>query len=459
MAARTGASVGVAVTITILGLVAVAMFVTTMVFYGQAQRSRTDLEQAKSDYAAFVSDAQREHASVRAVLDEARRNNQSVVEHLMLARAELLKSSAGDQAMSMDAFREQIAGIEGADGLSLFALVNAKNEQIAQLTTRVEVAESERRAAQADAEAEAQRVADHREPPSETAANNSQIDVDGVFSQFKTADDRYRTIATKFAENLESAQSTFEGEKNRLVTANDRLQQENIALRDQVARLRGEGGQDRIMPLDEAALVDGTIDRVDSAVNEVVLSIGRNQKAILGMTFAVYSSPTDIREDETTGEYPEGKAVLEIVRVEDGFSRARVVRSSAGNPIIRGDVIANAAYDPKKTYKFMVEGLFDTNGDGRESRYERDELAALIERWGGTVVDEITGDLDFMVLGAKPVLPPAPAPQSPIAVINEYNRLGREIQRYEELQLAAEATSVPLLNANRLQTLIGDFPN
>lgn len=458
MAARTGASVGVAVTITILGLVAVAMFVTTMVFYGQAQRSRTDLEQAKSDYAAFVSDAQREHASVRAVLDEARRNNQSVVEHLMLARAELLKSSAGDQAMSMDAFREQIAGIEGADGLSLFALVNAKNDQIAQLTTRVEVAESERRAAQADAEAEAQRVATI-EAAFGDRGQQLQINVDDVFGQFNTADERYRAIATKFAENLESAQSTFEGEKNRLVTANDRLQQENIALRDQVARLRGEGGQDRIMPLDEAALVDGTIDRVDSAVNEVVLSIGRNQKAILGMTFAVYSSPTDIREDETTGEYPEGKAVLEIVRVEDGFSRARVVRSSAGNPIIRGDVIANAAYDPKKTYKFMVEGLFDTNGDGRESRYERDELAALIERWGGTVVDEITGDLDFMVLGAKPVLPPAPAPQSPIAVINEYNRLGREIQRYEELQLAAEATSVPLLNANRLQTLIGDFPN
>lgn len=458
MAARTGASVGVAVTITILGLVAVAMFVTTMVFYGQAQRSRTDLEQAKSDYAAFVSDAQREHASVRAVLDEARRNNQSVVEHLMLARAELLKSSAGDQAMSMDAFREQIAGIEGADGLSLFALVNAKNDQIAQLTTRVEVAESERRAAQADAEAEAQRVATI-EAAFGDRGQQLQINVKDIIDQFDTADQRYRAIATKFAENLEAAESTFDGEKSRLVTANDRLQQENIALRDQVARLRGEGGQDRIMPLDEAALVDGTIDRVDSAVNEVVLSIGRNQKAILGMTFAVYSSPTDIREDETTGEYPEGKAVLEIVRVEDGFSRARVVRSSAGNPIIRGDVIANAAYDPKKTYKFMVEGLFDTNGDGRESRYERDELAALIERWGGTVVDEITGDLDFMVLGAKPVLPPAPAPQSPIAVINEYNRLGREIQRYEELQLAAEATSVPLLNANRLQTLIGDFPN
>jgi hypothetical protein len=74
------------------------------------------------------------------------------------------------------------------------------------------------------------------------------------------------------------------------------------------------------------------------------------------------------------------------------------------------------------------------------------------------VVDEVTGDLDFIVLGAQPVLPPAPAAGAPIAVVNDYNRLQREIQRYNELLEAAEATSIPLLNANRLQTLIGDFP-
>lgn len=457
MAARTGASVGVAITITILGLVSVAMFVTTMVFYGQAQRARGDLDQAREDYSAFVSDAQREHASVRAVVEEARRSNQSVVEHLMLARAELLAAVTGDQAMPMSSLRELLAQVEGAEAMPLIDLVGSKNEQIAQLTTRVEVAESERRAAQAQAEAEAKRVAAIEEAFG-SRGGELQSQVDEVFAQLTEYRSRFGDIEGKYARNIEATESEAATEINAIQERFERVLQENIVLTDQIARLRGVRGADRVLPRDEAALVDGRIDRVDSAVDEVILSIGREQKAILGMTFAVYSSPTDIREDEQTGEYPKGKAVVEIVRVEEGFSKARVIESSAGNPILRGDVIANAVYDPNKTYKFMVEGLFDTNGDGQVTRYERDELSALIERWGGTVVAEIVGDLDFMVLGAKPVLPPAPSMGAPIAVVNEYNRLQSEIRRYEDLLRSAEATSVPLLNANRMQTLIGDFP-
>src|SRR5690606_35483335 len=153
---------------------------------------------------------------------------------------------------------------------------------------------------------------------------------------------------------------------------------------------------DRITPLNEEALVDGQINQVNAIDNEVMLSIGRTKKAILGMTFAVYDNATDIRENPETGEYPAGKAVVEIVRVEETFSRARVISSSQGNPIVRGDVIANAVYDPTKTYKFVVDGLFDTDGDGVASRFERETLEALIERWGGILVSRISGDVDFV---------------------------------------------------------------
>lgn len=44
-------------------------------------------------------------------------------------------------------------------------------------------------------------------------------------------------------------------------------------------------------------------------------------------------------------------------------------------------------------------------------------------------------------------------------MIQEYNRLKLENQRYDELIDGAEATSIPLLNSNRLQTLIGAFPD
>lgn len=122
-------------------------------------------------------------------------------------------------------------------------------------------------------------------------------------------------------------------------------------------------------------------------------------------------------------------------------------------------MIANAVYDPNKTYKFVVDGLFDTNGDGVATFYEREELEALIERWGGRLVDTIDGDVDFVVLGERPVIPPPPGIGAPVAVIQEYNRLKLENQRYDELIDGAEATSIPLLNSNRLQTLIGAFPD
>jgi hypothetical protein len=457
MAARTGASVGVAVTITILGLLTVALFVTTMVFYGNAQRARNDLSQASADYANFVSDAQREHASVRAVLSEAESQRRSVVEHLMLNRAELLERLTGDQQTPMSAFRERVATVEGAEGESLLDLIEARENRIAQLEGRVEVAERERRAAQAEAEAEARRIAEI-ESSFSSRGGQLQGNVDDIFAQLELTRDRFGEIENKYARDTEQIESRFETQVSEQQSRIDQLIQENIVLQDQLIRARAAGGDDTVRPLSEAALVDGRIDAVDRAANEVVLSIGRDNKVVLGMTFAVYSNPTDIRVDEATGEYPQGKAVVEVVRIEQGFSRARIVEASEGSPIIRGDVIANAVYDPNKTYKFVVDGLFDINGDGRATRYERDELAALIERWGGTVVDEVTGDLDFIVLGAPPVLPPQPAAGAPIAVVNEYYRLQREIQRYNELMASAEATSIPLLNANRLQTLIGDFP-
>ncbi|MEM9373346.1 MAG: hypothetical protein AAGA55_06860 [Planctomycetota bacterium] len=458
MAARTGASIGVAVTITILGLTSVMLFVTTLVFYGRSQRAQNELEQAQDEYAEFISDAQREHATVRAVLDEARGERRSVVEHLMLTRAELLNATAGDQSMSQVAFNQRLSAVEGAESQSLFDLIETRNAEIARLIERAEIAEEERRAAQIAAESEAERVADI-ESAFASQGDELQGEVQEIMRQLIDARDRYKELADKLARQMEDSSAEYEAEIAQLNGTVDDVRNQLIVLQDQLLRARGEGNADRLLPFAQEALVDGRIDQVDRAVNEVILSIGRQDKVVLGMTFAVYSSPTDIRPDEVNGEYPQGKGVIEVVRVENGFSRARIIEASDGNPILRSDVIANAVYDPNKTYKFVVEGLFDTNGDGLATRYETDELAALIERWGGTVVDELAGDLDFLVLGAEPILPVRPGPDAPIAVLNEYNRLIREVDRYNDLRLTAETTSVPLLNANRLQTLIGDFPD
>ncbi len=457
MAARTGASVGVAVTITILGAMSLAFFVTTMVFYGNAQSAQSDLDAANEDVKQFVSPQEREHAAIRTIRDEASRERKTVVGYLATNTSELMQTVAGDSSMGMAELRERLAGIEGTEGLSLVGLIELRNDQIKQLDKELEASETARQSAQATSQAEAQRVA-QIESDFDAAAQDMQRAVQGYGDSNKQVLDGVEGIQNKYGRQIEGLRNDFSSGTSRLQADNDELTQENITLQDQILRLLGMGSIASIEGLPEEALVDGLINQVNAIDNEVMLSIGREQKAVLGMTFAVYGDAIDIRADEN-GEYPVGKAVVEIVRVEQTFSRARVIQSSAGNPIVRGDVIANAIYDPTKTYKFVVDGLFDTDGDGIHSRFERETLEALIERWGGILVDEISGDTDFVVLGEKPVLPPQPGPGAPVASIQEYVRLQQEIQRYDDLMNKAEVTSMPLLNANRLQTLIGDFPN
>ena len=43
--------------------------------------------------------------------------------------------------------------------------------------------------------------------------------------------------------------------------------------------------------------------------------------------------------------------------------------------------------------------------------------AAWIKDWGGSVTDELVGDVDFIVLGARPPIPPEPSASQPIEVV------------------------------------------
>jgi len=458
MAARTGASVGVAVTITILGAMSLAFFVTTMMFYGNAQSAKTEKASMEEDVKVFVSPQEREHAAIRAIRDEATRERKTVVGYLASNQSELMKTVVGDASTSMSQLRTELGALEGSEEGSLVALVGKLQSEIETLQVQLATADSERQAAQKNAEQEAARVAEI-EAQFTASAGNMQSEVTTIMDSNAQLSTGFGAIEGRYVAQIEQMRADFTERERTLQNAADELIQENIVLGYQIQRLQGEGLRASVEGLPEEALVDGRINQVNPIDNEVVLSIGREQKAVLGMSFAIYDDATDIREDPETGEYPAGKAVVEIIKVEPTYSRARILSSSEGNPIVRGDVIANAVYDTTKTYKFVVDGLFDVDSDGVASRFERDTLEALIERWGGILVDNISGDTDFVVLGEKPVLPPAPGRDAPVAAIQEYVRLQQEIQRYDDLLIKAESTSMPVLNANRLRTLIGDFPN
>ncbi len=453
MAGRGGAGVGMIVTVSVLGVLALALFVLTVVFYGNYQGAKRELDANVAQMSDFVRPDEKERDDVRAIRQAASESRKSVVGYLQDSMQTTMRRVTGSQRDTVAQLETRLGQIPGAEGSALLQVVQDLNANVARLTSELEQADADRQRALEDLANESERVARMQESHNTAvAALNAEI------GTYKAEVDSYR-------DGINDTRKDMDARVERLLT--DRrdteaqlserirqLQDQNLVLQSQVAQLRGEKNKDILKPEDEYALVDGQIAGIDSGAGRVFINLGRAQKVRLGMTFSVYSSATELRPDET-GAYPRGKASIEVIAVDDGSSTCRVLTESKGNPVVKGDVIANAVYDPTKSYKFVVWGNFDADRDGRSSPQEKMDIEAMILAWGGEVVEELTGDVDFLVLGERPILPPPPRPGSPIEIMQEYIRLDRTVQRYNDLFNQGVATGMPVLNENRLYTLIG----
>ncbi len=455
MAGRTSAGIGVGIAITVLAVLSAALFVLTMVFYSQKQAADREIAAARGRNDLFIRDVEREMPTVREVIQQAR--GKSAVAHLMEQQSLVMRTVSGRPDMSVTDMQTQ-AGALLSQGESLMGRIRSQASKIQELERQVANAEASRRSAQQDAQAEADRIGRiEREAQATIADLTSQIgDYQGRINMYR---DNVDTLEVQMREQIERRTDSHTQRERALSERLSRLQTENALLQDQVASLRGVRSGDTLRPMAEEALVDGRVVEIRPGSNEVVISLGRQDKIQLGMTFSVYADASRLRPDPTTGEYNEGKAVVEVIDIDRDTSRARIVRESRGNPITRGDVIANPVYDPKKEYRFVVYGNFDVNRDGLATREEGEDLKSLIRSWGGIVQSDLTGGVDFLVLGQKPVLPPQPGPDAPLEVLQEYVRLQTVVSNYDQLFARAASTSIPVLNENRLYTLIGSIPD
>ena len=270
--------------------------------------------------------------------------------------------------------------------------------------------------------------------------------------------ERYRADVSDAKRSFEEQITSVRGDaEQRIAGLEGDLEESSnriLILEEQLNNCRGTAKSLTLTGPDEATLVDGTVLAANASQSEVSISLGRRDHVVLGMTFEVYNAGSVIRPD-AEGNYATGKAAVEIIRIDETTSRARVIRRSRGNPVIEGDYLVNPIYDPDKTYVFTVFGNFDTNGDGVPTPQEGDEIRGFIEEWGGKIEDTITGDTDFLVLGEPPILPPQPRMDDPVEVIDRYLRMSRQAERYQDLFDTAKKTGIPVLNQNRFFTLTG----
>jgi len=394
---------------------------------------------------------------VRTALSEARAARKSLVDHLLQKNNRLTTIAAGSPDLTVEQVASRVEDLTGSATTPLTQTVTRLQSELANREQELASAEERLDRLQADINAELERIRAVEQSAQATAAEATDR-VGGYRNEVEDLRSRVEGFEQRVQREIDTDRAEFQEEIADRDQQISELKDRILVLQDQIRRLRGEGTTDRVKPLDEYALVDGEVAAVSPSENEVVITLGQDDKLVIGMTFSVYGTASEIRPANGANDYAPGKAVIEVIGMDDSSARCRIIRSSRGNPVVVGDVIANPVYDPEKTYNFVIFGNFDMNRDGVATPFERDALVAVIENWGGEVIDEITGDLDFLVLGERPIEPPVPAPNAPRVVYEQYLREKNLSERYRALFEAARASSIPVLNENRLRTLIGEFP-
>jgi hypothetical protein len=452
MAARTSASTGTLLTISILSIATLGLFVTSVIFFAQRRAALDRAAAADETSKLVVSDRDRNDPVVQRLQSEAQKKKSTLVSYMIDERKQILSRVTGSDRDTLDSLIKTLEDEEVST--NLVSALKDRSAQIATLTRRVADAEAARDRALQDKESEAGRVKDIEQAQRDTIAALT-AEVDKIRAEADSMRSQLGAIRSTNDERVERIQGEFTTKEADLRTEIEKLQSERAVNLDRIKTLEGQVRGTRFSGQPEYALIDAQIIAINPAERAVTLSVGRRDKLVLGTTFEVYPQGTTIRPDAATGEYPRGKASLEVIRVDEDSAVARITRELRGNPIVRGDLAANAIYDPTKSYKFLVYGNFDPTGAGAATPQGAAEIKAWIESWGGSVVNELTGDLDFVVLGTRPTLPPEPSSRAPIEVVEEFIRLQGLAKRYDELMRQATAANIPVLNQNRLRTLIG----
>ena len=284
----------------------------------------------------------------------------------------------------------------------------------------------------------------------------------------------YRTKVDEFGKKVESTVQEIsrlqdemdQRRRNEVASLQEKIDSESVnraTLETRVTELQKSVDQYRVKPENAAQLADGRIIDAAGQDGEVFISIGAKQRVQPGMTFDVYDSVQSIQYNPTTGELIPGKARIQVLKVDESTSTARIIPEgrrwgARTRPVVKDDVIANVIFSPDYRYKFLVHGLFDVDNDGTATAAEAEFVRGRISSWGGEVVtgDRLRGDLDFVVMGVRPTEPldlPANADEGQYTA---HFDLKRAYETYNALFTDAQAARVPVLNWNRMQVLTNE---
>ncbi|MAJ47793.1 MAG: hypothetical protein CBC35_11090 [Planctomycetes bacterium TMED75] len=456
MAMRSNGGNGVLIALIIFIFLTVGSATAAILLYGQRNNSNEQLAQEEQLRMELMRESEAQRGDIAQFKNEARDNRKSLVGYLVERSNNYRAFVSGDQGADIEGTRQRF----NLDGNS--SLADAYNRLIQEnrlLSGRAMEAENRLR----DVESNMSRMNSEYQ----TLKNSSDDRVNSVTSDIAG----YRQAAEQYRQDMTKTQNDY---LRAIDDNNTRHKQEVNALEEEIASLTGNQtvlssrlnelrkvvDSIRVRPRNPAELVDGRVVDVLGSSDQVFINLGRNDRIRPGMSFRVYDDAGKIRIDQRTGQYSEGKASIQVIKVAENTATARITNGSTARPVVRGDVIANAVFNPEHRFKFLVYGQFDVDANGTPTHNEADYIRSRIIEWGGEVVegDQLTGDLDFLVLGDVPeyVFTELISKNATEQEINAMVRKREAYERYEELFQQAINAQIPVLNWNRFRLLTGD---
>ena len=163
-----------------------------------------------------------------------------------------------------------------------------------------------------------------------------------------------------------------------------------------------------------------------------------------GWVFTVYESA------ETAG-ITRRKGALVVTRVLPNISECRLTSDVGGDvyTVTKGDLVSNVAFDRRYPRKFVVAGLFDLHGAGRATQAGTKAVKKMIRSHRATVVETVTVDVDYVVLGAEPPRPPAATADDPPQVRWARREAAKAADHYQAIKKRAIELKIPVMNTGR----------
>lgn len=444
--ARGGGSSGYAIALVIFAAGFVLSLLLAIVFFVQVGGANEERITAEDALIKFANRNEQNAPEVVAILGDPSKG--TVVGQLSEETRSLKNMINADPTTTVEALESQ-ANAAGVSGTLLGEVkrLSAELQSATQRAANAEAAREKALAAQQDAEARVKAIKEafaKAEAELAQRADGTAADASTYLAKINEMDQKFQTEMANIRTEL---QKTIDEQQSQIVIKDRKIRELEVALNDPDA----EG----VEPT-EVTLPDGRIMSIGDNGRTVYIDRGRADNLILGMTFEVYDSGDLVKLDEFGDA--RGKATIEVTGLDERNAVARVVRQERGTGVKTGDQIINIAYDPNATLKFFVYGDFDIENTGEPSRADRKRVEGMIDRWGGEISEELTPNVDFLVLGSEPPSPtPLPPGETNPQKIQEFVQATKDFETYQNLKGDARLMSVPILNQNRFLTLIGFY--